>query len=500
LIEENLNTRKVTQGTKVFVVKQTTMSTFKIENTDQNYRSMSVQNAVVQKRLVVYNQLLADNAIVGLLSADALSADTLAASTVEADTLEAGAVEAGAGTFESIVAEDAVIQTSTTIEATAQSLTAEKLKDDTALNIWAKRDAVVSVYMKYGPPISKNFVASGFFVSADGYVVTAAHNVIDSDTTTTPAMPNLPRQMAFEVYVSITNMDGIPGNNQEVQMEIVGTDGAGDIAVLRPMAPVVLTNQAFLTWGDSRAASVGDAVIVMGDPLGIDQQSISKGVIRDNTFMLNVTVEAIMFDASVVGGNSGGPFMDINGNVLGITTFGYDGTTTLVGGVAQHIAQRVSESLIQSADPLPRVYNKGFLGWKLGPMLLGTKNLYRTSFPPGDSTSSMDGQFVAAFLPPDPVPGGYPQLPLYSPIVSVDGIDMNIVSESNKEQVTNITWFKIPGETVEVVWRDPVSGFSTNTSTLTLLPFPVGYEVPLLNASSAPALSLLMPLTVASDP
>jgi S1-C subfamily serine protease len=252
---------------------------------------------------------------------------------------------------------------------------------------------------------------------------------------------------------------------------------------------LTLTNQDFLTWGNAREASTGDAVFVLGDPSGFDQQSISKGVIRDNTFMLAVTVEALIFDASVLGGNSGGPFVDVNGNVLGITTFSYSSSDTFVGGVSQHIAEPVSNTIIQTqAD-----YVKGYLGWYVLPIRLSTKAYFRDTYPPGDVTPNMDGQVLWILRTP-----GVLDVPEDSPLTTIDGTAINVVSNSIKEQITNITWFKSPGETVTVTYRDPTDSFTTKTAVITLLPFPVGYEIPLDNYAKTPAVNvnLLMPVNV----
>jgi S1-C subfamily serine protease len=400
------------------------MSSFKIEKSDQTYKSLTVQTLTTQKQL-------------------------------------------------------------TSMRIKSGLLSTERLVDNTAANIWEKRDAVVSLYMKFTglppPDTELQFSGSGFFVSPDGYLVTCSHNVIDLPTPPTPPdppptiNPDIPRILASEIYASVTNVNGEIGRNEEIKMTIVGVDGAGDIAVLRPES-VVLTNQTYLKWGKSRASSNGDTVFVLGDPSGLDQQSISKGIIRDKTYLYATSVEAVLFDAPVLGGNSGGPFVDVNGNVLGITTFGLDNSESLVGGVSQYIAERVSNEIISTqAD-----YVKGYLGWQIFPITLVDKDFLRDLYPPGD-IASMDGQYIFGLRDVSVL-----DIPEDSIITQVDGININVVNDPIKEHTTNITWFKKPGDVIEVVYRDPNESFVSKTALVTLLPFPVGYEIPLDNYVNNP--------------
>jgi S1-C subfamily serine protease len=349
----------------------------------------------------------------------------------------------------------------------------ELLVDYTGRNIWSKRHAVVSLYMVHAPSIS---VGSGFFISPNGYLVTAAHNVVN---VTAPVDPNTPRARADPVYASATNVNGVEGVNERIEMEIVGVDGAGDIAVLKPKT-VVLTNQMYLKWGNSRDMYPGDTVFLMGDPRGSDQQSISKGIMRDNTYIAGLSVECCFFDASIYGGNSGGPLVDSLGNVLGISTFSNGSPTdapTMGGGPAQYIAERVVNKIISSNSD----YVKGYLGWVLFPLTIA-----RRSYPQlnTDTTASTNGQLVLDLRTPC-VPG----MAQWSIITHIDGIEVSVFSSRNKEQISNVTWFKLPGDTVAMTYRDAADNFATKTTTFTLDTFPVGYEFPLHNYQSSPLTS-----------
>ena len=66
---------------------------------------------------------------------------------------------------------------------------------------------------------------------------------------------------------------------------------------------------------------------------GVDAISISKGVVRDNKYIYGTTIESMCISAPIYGGNSGGPIVNTLGCVIGLVSFGLDGTDTLSWGV-----------------------------------------------------------------------------------------------------------------------------------------------------------------------
>jgi len=140
-------------------------------------------------------------------------------------------------------------------------------------------------------------MGSGFVVDARGDLVTAAH-VVDGARS-----------------IRVTFLDGIGRN-----ASILGSDDAADVAVLH-VDPTGMTLHPLML-GSSRALAVGDALAVIGDPLGFDR-SLSTGVVSG----LDRTIEApngfeiahsIQTDAAMNPGNSGGPIFDATGQVIGI--------------------------------------------------------------------------------------------------------------------------------------------------------------------------------------
>ena len=144
---------------------------------------------------------------------------------------------------------------------------------------------------------------SGFIIDANGYIVTNNHVIANA---------------AFNSKIIVTLADG-----QEFRARLVGQTFEYDIAVLKIQArglPVV-------ELGNSDGVVVGDTVIAIGSPLGL-QSTVTSGIISaldrpvttgDNNSELSF-IEAIQTDAAINPGNSGGPLIDAKGRVIGVNS------------------------------------------------------------------------------------------------------------------------------------------------------------------------------------
>ena len=136
---------------------------------------------------------------------------------------------------------------------------------------------------------------SGFIVSADGYVLTNNHVVEQADS------------------VTITLPDG-----KEYPAKVIGTDSSTDIAVVR----IDAADLPALTLADSSLVEVGEWVLAVGNPFGL-QESVTAGIIsaKGRSDLDIVRVEQFFqTDAAINMGNSGGPLVNLNGDVIGMNT------------------------------------------------------------------------------------------------------------------------------------------------------------------------------------
>ncbi|MGI6193564.1 MAG: S1C family serine protease, partial [Christensenellales bacterium] len=137
---------------------------------------------------------------------------------------------------------------------------------------------------------------SGFFISADGYIVTNNHVVEGAET------------------VSVTL-----NNGETLDAIVVGTDEKTDIAVLK----VEGSGFTFSALGDSGALLIGEPCIAIGNPLGTLTGTVTTGVISALERTINVDgqeMDLLQHDAAINEGNSGGPLYNMKGEVIGINS------------------------------------------------------------------------------------------------------------------------------------------------------------------------------------
>jgi S1-C subfamily serine protease len=126
----------------------------------------------------------------------------------------------------------------------------------------------------------------------------------------------------FHVIEGSKEIDIILPDGETVPAEIVGFDTYYDLAVLR-ISPELVSARP-LVLGDSRLVRVGQPVIAIGNPFGLDR-TLTTGVIsalgrRLDTEQGALIGEAIQTDAAINPGNSGGPLLDLQGEVIGVNT------------------------------------------------------------------------------------------------------------------------------------------------------------------------------------
>jgi len=178
-------------------------------------------------------------------------------------------------------------------------------------------------------PSPRRSLGSGFIVSPDGYVVTNAHVVGDATD---------------EVNVTLAN-------GKRVKGKVVGRDRRVDLALIKLEN---VSDLPVLPLGDSEAIRVGELVLALGHPFGLEQ-TVSFGIVMRKGAPLRTAspgFEFIQTDATVNPGNSGGPLTNMAGQVIGVNTMASQGGT---------IGFAIPTSLVKGL--LPQLLAKGKVEW-----------------------------------------------------------------------------------------------------------------------------------------
>jgi len=137
-------------------------------------------------------------------------------------------------------------------------------------------------------------LGSGFIVSSDGYILTNAHVVNDAD----------------EIIVKLTD-------KRELKAKLIGIDRRSDVAVVK----IDATNLPKVTVGDPDALNVGEWVVAIGSPFGLEN-TVTAGIVsaKGRSLPQENYVPFIQTDAAINPGNSGGPLFNMKGEVVGINS------------------------------------------------------------------------------------------------------------------------------------------------------------------------------------
>ena len=210
-------------------------------------------------------------------------------------------------------------------------------------------DSVVSISSMTSSGTSSG---TGIIMSPDGYVITNHHVITGA------------------LVISVLTND-----NQEYEAALVGSDEMSDLAVLKIDARGLQAAE----FGDSSKLRVGDSVVAIGDPLGVQLRgTMTNGIISAINRDLTVgdrTMTLIQTNAALNNGNSGGPLINCYGQVIGINTVKmssyYTATASVEGlgfAIPISVAKPIIDELIEngyvagrpaigiSGDSLPSYY------------------------------------------------------------------------------------------------------------------------------------------------
>ncbi len=186
------------------------------------------------------------------------------------------------------------------------------------------------------PPREEQSLGSGVIVSHEGHILTNHHVVAGVET----------------IVVQLT--DG-----RRLAAQLIGTDEVTDVAILKITAPDIVP----LPLGDSDAVRVGQMVFAVGNPFGF-QASVTQGIVsgRDRRASEDSGVEFLQTDAAVNEGNSGGPLLNLRGEIIGINSriFSRAQQTAWLGisfAIPSNVARRALESVLKTGRIV-----RGYLG------------------------------------------------------------------------------------------------------------------------------------------
>ena len=264
-----------------------------------------------------------------LLIAVAIAAAACGSSSVASPQSLTGGVLSNAGANANPTTVPANLPLASATPAPAQSTLPNT---DSAADALALQSSMVAIIKQLTPSVvvieTNSGLGSGVIYDTAGHIVTNAHVVGTSKT--------------FKVTLS---------NGKSYSGTLVGSFAADDIAVIKITAPG-LTPAVF---GDSGALSVGDFVLAMGNPLGL-QSSVTEGIVSALNRQVseptgNSLPDVIQTSAAINPGNSGGALVDLKGEVVGIPTLA--ATDPQIGGSAPGIGFAISSNRARTiADQL----------------------------------------------------------------------------------------------------------------------------------------------------
>lgn len=253
---------------------------------------------------------------------------------------------------------------------------------------------------------------SGFFISADGYVVTNNH-VVENAT-----------------KVTVVDHEG-----KEFDAEVIGTDPRTDLALLKIHN---VSDLPFVEFADTEAR-VGDWVIAVGNPFGLGG-TVTAGIISGSGRDISgsATGDFIQIDAAVNRGNSGGPAFNLEGEVVGVNTaiFSPNGGNV---GIAFAIPTKIVTQIIEDLKDDGEV-TRGFLGVSIQDV---TRDI-------ADSVGLPTARGALVTVPREGAPAANAGVQSGDVIVEVDGEVID-----NSLDLSRTIASKAPGATVNIViWRD----------------------------------------------
>src|SRR5437868_8955918 len=215
------------------------------------------------------------------------------------------------------------------------------------------QDPMERFFRYFGQPTpneqERRGLGSGFLIG-DGLVLTNNHVVEVQDE----SRPGRYRPMD---EIKVITDETAPGGAREFSAKVIGNDPKSDIAVLRIEGKEV-EKLKYATLGDSDSVEVGDYVLAIGEPFGL-QATVTSGIIsaKERTQFGGPYSDYLQTDASINPGNSGGPLFNLRGEVVGVNTAIISGANTIGFSIPIAVVKQILPQLKEKGRVV-----RGFLG------------------------------------------------------------------------------------------------------------------------------------------
>ena len=295
------------------------------------------------------------------------------------------------------------------------------------------------------------YVGSGFMItgpnpSSYGYILTAAHVIGDPNLSGNPVCADIWIQTTYPTnYIYKIN-----GSTNVV----MGYDKIADVAVMRIQGSNF--NKVFNIKDSRTELKIGDVINTIGYPGGVDNQSISRGIVRDNKSQPEgFVMESVLTDISIYGGNSGGPLITDDGKVVGIVSYGYTNKEEINGGVASYLFNPIVNYFLNNYTGSVVNYPKGYLGITYTNISIVTATQFNMTVIEGYYVTGLDGTISPAKFSVNDV------------ITEVEGVRVGVMN--NQYPLFTEIHLRPPGTVINVKYRP--NGGSELSKSVTLSAF-----------------------------
>ncbi len=274
---------------------------------------------------------------------------------------------------------------------------------------------VVSVWDNQGREVKEESSGSGVIITAEGHVVTNHH-------------------VAGRAKRLVCTLS----NKEEVEADLIGTDPVSDISVIKLRNPIK-QKYPFVEFGNSDDLQVGDRILAMGSPLALSQ-SVTLGIVSNTEMVIpdvfmpfKFTLEGedvgsvvrwIGHDAAIYPGNSGGPLVNLKGEIVGINEISFG----IAGAIPGNMAKKVALELINRGEII-----RSWFGFEVQPLLKSYQGKTGALISgviegsPADKAGLLAGDIIVKLAGYDVTVQFNEELPLFNEVVNEQTVGQKVL-------------------------------------------------------------------------